>query len=61
MIIDNDFGGDPDGLFHLTQQLLSPSAEVRGVVCSHHYLDSYGFAGNVATAKQQVDGLLDVM
>ena len=32
VIIDNDFGGDPDGLFHLAQQLLSPSAEVRAVV-----------------------------
>ena len=61
VIIDNDFGGDPDGLFHLAQQLLSPSAEVRGVVCSHHYRDFYGSSGNVATAKVQVDGLLGVM
>ena len=61
VIIDNDFGGDPDGLFHLAQQLLSPSAEVRGVVCSHHYRDFYGSSGNVATAKEQVDGLLGVM
>ena len=26
VIVDNDFGGDPDGLFHLAQQLLSPTA-----------------------------------
>ena len=61
VIIDNDFGGDPDGLFHLAQQLLSPSAEVRGVVCSRHYRDFYGSPGNVATAKEQVNGLLSVM
>ena len=25
VIVDNDFGGDPDGLFELTHILLSPS------------------------------------
>lgn len=61
VIVDNDFGGDPDGLFHLAQQLLSSSAEVKAIVCSHHYRDFYGYAGDVATAKKQVDALLDVM
>ena len=27
VIIDNDFSGDPDGLFQLTQLLLSPSVQ----------------------------------
>lgn len=35
LIIDNDFGGDPDGLFQLAHHLLSPSAEILGVVHSH--------------------------
>src|ERR1700761_5888650 len=35
VIIDNDFGGDPDGLFALTHLLLSPSVEVRAIIGSH--------------------------
>lgn len=61
VIIDNDFGGDPDGLFHLAQQLLSPSAEVRTVVCSHHYKDFYRNPGTVGFAREKVGQLLRVM
>lgn len=35
LIIDNDFGGDPDGLFELVQHILSPSVEIRGIIGSH--------------------------
>ncbi|GAB3171656.1 nucleoside hydrolase [Telluribacter humicola] len=35
VIIDNDFSGDPDGLFQLAHLLLSPSVEVRAIVGSH--------------------------
>lgn len=35
VIMDNDFSGDPDGLFALTQLLLSPSVDVRAVIGSH--------------------------
>lgn len=35
VIIDNDFAGDPDDLFQLAHHLLSPSVEIRGIVCSH--------------------------
>lgn len=35
IIIDNDFGGDPDGLFELVHHLLSPSVEIRGIIGSH--------------------------
>jgi len=35
VIMDNDFGGDPDGLFALAQLLLSPSVEVRAIIGSH--------------------------
>ena len=35
VIIDNDFSGDPDGLFALAHLMLSPSVEVRGIIGSH--------------------------
>ena len=35
VIVDNDFAGDPDGLFMLTHILLSPSVEVRAIIGSH--------------------------
>jgi hypothetical protein len=35
VISDNDYAGDPDGLFQLAHLLLSPSVEVRGVIGSH--------------------------
>lgn len=35
VIIDNDFCGDIDGVFQLVHQLLSPTAEVRGIIGSH--------------------------
>ncbi len=35
IIMDNDFSGDPDGLFALTHLLLSPSVDVRAIIGSH--------------------------
>ena len=35
VIADNDFGGDPDGLFQLAHLLLSPSVDVRAIIGSH--------------------------
>ena len=35
VIIINDFGGDPDGLFQLVHHVLSPSVEIRGIIGSH--------------------------
>src|SRR6187455_804238 len=35
VIIDNDFGGDPDGLYQLVHHLLSPSVEIRAIIGSH--------------------------
>jgi inosine-uridine nucleoside N-ribohydrolase len=35
VIVDNDFAGDPDDLYQLAHHLLSPSVDVRGIVCSH--------------------------
>ena len=35
LILDNDYAGDPDGLFQLAHHLLSPSGDVRLVIGSH--------------------------
>jgi purine nucleosidase len=35
VITDNDYAGDPDGLFQLAHLLLSPSVDVRAVLGSH--------------------------
>ena len=35
VIVDNDFSGDPDGLFQLAHLLLSPSVETRAIIGSH--------------------------
>lgn len=35
LLIDNDFSGDPDDLYQLAHHLLTPSAEIRAVICSH--------------------------
>lgn len=61
VIVDNDFGGDPDGLFQLVHQVLSPSAEIRAIVGSHHYEDFFGNLGSAAFACQSARDLLRVM
>jgi inosine-uridine nucleoside N-ribohydrolase len=61
VIIDNDFGGDPDGLFQLAHQLLSSSTDVRAIICSHHYKEFYGYSGKVDEARKQVKELLKIM
>lgn len=35
VIVDNDFSGDPDGLFQLAHLLMSPSVEIRAIIGSH--------------------------
>ena len=35
VIIDNDFSGDPDGLFQVAHHVLSPSVDVRAIIGSH--------------------------
>ena len=39
LILDNDFSGDPDGLFQLAHHLRSPSVEVRAIIGSHLHAD----------------------
>ena len=35
VLIDNDFSGDPDGLFQLAHHVLSPSVDIRAIIGSH--------------------------
>lgn len=62
VIIDNDFGGDPDGLFQLAHHLLSPSVSIKAIIGSPHYRNGfYGYPGNVDHAFDQANELLKVM
>src|SRR4051812_49071663 len=65
VIVDNDFSGDPDGLFQLTHLLLSPSVEVRAVLGSHlkagdGFDPSKTQAQNAAKKAKEVLQLLDL-
>lgn len=63
VIIDNDFGGDPDGLFQLVHQVLSPSAEIRAIVGSHLKKgDPFDPSNQTATnAKKKAEEILGLM
>lgn len=63
MIIDNDFSGDPDGLWQLAHHLLSPSVEIRGIIGSHlRPGDGFDPSNQTATnAKNKALELLDIM
>lgn len=62
IIIDNDFGGDPDGLFQLAHHLLSPAVEIRGIIGSQHYAGGfYGSPGTSAFACEKVRELMNLM
>lgn len=63
IIIDNDFGGDPDGLFQLVQHLLSPTVEIRGIIGSHlRPGDGWDPSKETAShAKQKAEELLGIM
>jgi inosine-uridine nucleoside N-ribohydrolase len=63
VIIDNDFGGDPDGLFELVQHVLSPSVEIRAIIGSHLRAgDGWDPSKESAThAKQKADEVLRIM
>lgn len=65
VIIDNDFGGDPDGLFQLVHHLLSPSVEIRAIIGSHlkpgdGFDRSKETATNAKKKAEQVLGILNL-
>jgi purine nucleosidase len=63
VIIDNDFGGDPDGLIELVHHLLSPSVEIRGIIGSHLKPgDGFDPSKETATnAKKKIEEVLSIM
>ncbi|MBI4899691.1 MAG: hypothetical protein HY829_04355 [Actinobacteria bacterium] len=62
MIIDNDFAGDPDDLYQLVHHLLSPSVDIRGIICSHLPLHDPWYTDDSADqARRVVERLADVM
>lgn len=63
VIIDNDFSGDPDGLFQLAQQVLSPSVKISAIIGSHlRKGDPFDASDSTAThAAMQAKKLLAVM
>ena len=62
LIIDNDFEGDPDDLFQLVHHLLSPSVDIRAIVCSHGQIDKPKNAGtSAANAVLVAEHVMDLM
>jgi purine nucleosidase len=59
VIIDNDFGGDPDGLFQLVHQILSPSNEIRGIIGSH--IKPGGFFDASETSASACDTVYELL
>src|SRR5690242_21943509 len=52
VILDNDYAGDPDGLFQTAHHLLSPTTEVRAIIGSHlHASESFVPKGNQAASS----------
>jgi purine nucleosidase len=60
VIMDNDFSGDPDGLFALTHLLLSPSIDVRAIIGSHLKVGD-GFDNSTVQAQHAADKAMEVM
>jgi inosine-uridine nucleoside N-ribohydrolase len=63
VIVDNDFSGDPDGLFQLAHLLLSPSVEVRAIIGSHLKVGD-GFDNSTKQAQNaagKARELMDIM
>ena len=61
VIIDNDLGGDPDGLFQLAHHLLSPSVEIRGIIASHLYAQGFGAPGTSEYAREKAMEILKIL
>lgn len=65
VIVDNDFSGDPDGLFQLAHLLLSPSVDIRAVIGSHlkpgdGFDNSKTQAQNAAAKAKELLRIMDV-
>lgn len=65
VIIDNDFCGDPDGLFQLAHQVLCTTCDIRGIVGGHLTGKAYaGFTTRTDQATEsceKANAVLDLM
>ena len=62
IIIDNDFCGDPDGLFQLTHELLCSSCDIRGIVGGHLSASGFTHKEHSATLScEKADTVLDLL
>ncbi len=64
VILDNDFAGDPDGLFALAQLVESPSVDIRAIIGSHlHQGENWTAKGkpSATTAVENANTLLSMM
>lgn len=61
VLVDNDFCGDPDGLFALAQQVLCNNANLRGIVGAHLGGGGMVRGDQAAASVQKAQDLLDVM
>jgi inosine-uridine nucleoside N-ribohydrolase len=61
VIVDNDFAGDPDGLFQIAHQLLSPSTDVRLIVASHLHGGEPIWNGSLQAAASGAQGVRDLI
>ena len=63
VVMDNDYSGDPDGLYQLVHHLLSPSVDVRAVIGSALLPDDpFDPGGAAATgARRRVVEVLELM
>ncbi len=60
VLVDNDFCGDPDGLYQLAHQALIPSAEIVGIV-GGHLSENGGFTNRSDQAAVSVEKANDVL
>lgn len=63
VIIDNDFAGDPDDLFQLVHHLLSETADIRLIVCSHLRAGDFLHSSprSAADGRKRVETLLGLL
>ncbi|MFV3129926.1 nucleoside hydrolase [Niveispirillum sp. KHB5.9] len=63
VIIDNDFSGDPDGLFQLAHHLASPSVDIPLIIGSHIHVGDFldKSTRQADNAVDRVRELMDVM
>ncbi|MDD6552912.1 MAG: nucleoside hydrolase [Prevotellaceae bacterium] len=60
VIIDNDFCGDPDGLFQLTHQLLCKSCDIRAIV-GGHLAKNAGFTNRTDQATESCEKANEIL